>query len=89
MHIMSRVGVQVLDALGMSDIDFTGTQALAQALDALQHDGIRFAVARAGDHVRDNLSRSGLLERIGSDHFYPSVDEAVTAEVSTSRSDVA
>jgi sulfate permease, SulP family len=69
----------VLDALGMYDVDFTGTGALAQALDALQKDGVTFAVARAGDHVRANLSRSGLLERIGPDHFYASVDEAVAA----------
>jgi sulfate permease, SulP family len=69
----------VLDALGMYDVDFTGTGALAQTLDALQKDGVTFAVARAGDHVRANLSRSGLLERIGPDHFYASVDEAVAA----------
>ncbi|HEX3977398.1 MAG TPA: SulP family inorganic anion transporter [Solirubrobacteraceae bacterium] len=68
----------VLDALGMYDVDFTGSRALSQALDALTHDGITFAVARAGDHLKDNLARGGLLERIGTDHFYASVDEAVT-----------
>jgi sulfate permease, SulP family len=69
----------VLDALGMYDVDFTGSQALSQALDALSQDNIRFAVARAGDHLRENLARAGLLQRIGADHFYASVDEAVTA----------
>ncbi len=68
----------VLDALGMYDVDFTGTQALAQALDELGRDGITFAVARAGDHLKQNLGRAGLLERIGAAHFYSSVDEAVT-----------
>jgi SulP family sulfate permease len=72
----------VLDALGMYDLDFTGSRALAQALDTLQQDGIVFAIARAGDHLRDNLLRSGLLGRIGPDHLYPSVDEAVTAVAS-------
>jgi sulfate permease, SulP family len=69
----------VLDALGMYDVDFTGSRALAQSLDALGQDGVGFAVARAGDHLRDNLARSGLLQRIGAAHFYPSVDEAVAA----------
>ena len=68
----------VLDALGMYDVDFTGSQALSQALDELGRDGITFAVARAGDHLKQNLARAGLLERIGAGHFYASVDEAVT-----------
>jgi MFS superfamily sulfate permease-like transporter len=69
----------VLDALGMYDVDFTGAQALSLALDALSQDNVTFAVARAGDHLKANLARAGLLQRIGADHFYASVDEAVTA----------
>jgi sulfate permease, SulP family len=69
----------VLDALGMYDVDFTGSQAFAKALDELARDAISFAVARAGDHLKDNLARSGLLQRIGADRFYASVDEAVTS----------
>jgi len=68
----------VLDALGMSDIDYTGARTLGEVLDELDRDQVAFAVARAGQHMRDSLSRSGLLERIGEDHFFSSVDEAVT-----------
>jgi sulfate permease, SulP family len=68
----------VLDALGMSDLDFTGSRALARALDSLDRDQTTFAVARAGAHLRQNLARAGLAARIGDDHFYGSVDEAVT-----------
>jgi sulfate permease, SulP family len=71
--------VVVLDALGMYDLDFTGAQALAQALDGLEADGVRFVIARAGDHLRQNLARSGLLQRIGPDQLYPSVGEAIAA----------
>jgi sulfate permease, SulP family len=67
----------VLDALGMSDIDYTGARTLAEILDELDRDQIDFAVARAGQHVRTSLRRSGLEARIGVDHFFPSVDEAV------------
>ena len=71
--------VVVLDAIGMSDIDFTGSRALRNVLDELDRAGVPLAVARAGEHVRKSLSRSGLFDRIGSDRFFPSVDEAVTA----------
>jgi MFS superfamily sulfate permease-like transporter len=69
----------VLDALGMSDIDYTGSRALRKVLDQLDQDHIEVAVARAGTHLRQGLARSGLLERIGTERFFPSVGEAVTA----------
>jgi MFS superfamily sulfate permease-like transporter len=63
----------------MYDVDFTGIRALSQALQALRQDGVTFVVARAGDHFKNNLARAGLFEGIGADHFYASVNEAVTA----------
>jgi high affinity sulfate transporter 1 len=69
----------VLDALGMSDLDFTGARALAEALDELDSEHVVFAVSRAGEHARAGLARSGLLARIGADHLFPSVDDAVRA----------
>jgi SulP family sulfate permease len=81
-HARSRaigpVRLVVLDALGMSDLDFTGSQALAQVLDGLRRDDIEFAVARGGAHLRANLRRAGLADQIGGDRFFGSVDGAVT-----------
>jgi MFS superfamily sulfate permease-like transporter len=71
--------LMVLDALGMSDLDYTGSRALAEILDELDHEHIAFAVARAGGHACDGLRRSGLLARIGEDHLFASVDAAVCA----------
>ncbi len=71
--------VVVLDTIGMADIDFTGARALAAVLDELDRRHIAFAVARAGARVRASLDRSGLLDRIGAEHLYPSVGEAVAA----------
>ncbi len=67
----------VLDAAGMTDIDFTGTQTLHQLLDELERRRITVAVARAEGAVPRNLARSGLLERIGRDHLRNTVDGAV------------
>jgi high affinity sulfate transporter 1 len=69
----------ILDALGMSDIDYTGARTLGEVLDELDRSHVAFAVARAGEHAREGLRRSGLLTRIGEDHLFGSVDEAVRA----------
>ena len=73
------VRVFVLDAIGMSDIDYTGIRSMRQVIDLFERDGIAFGIARAGVHLHDSLQRSGLAARIGEDHFFSSVNEAVTA----------
>jgi SulP family sulfate permease len=67
----------VLDALGMSDVDFTGSRALSHVLDDCERQHVTFGVARAGDHAHEMLQRSGLAQRIGESHFYSSVNQAV------------
>jgi sulfate permease, SulP family len=69
----------VLDAMGMTDLDYTGACALRQTLDQLDHSGVSFAMARTDKTVRAGLARSGLLARIGEDHLFASVGEAVNA----------
>jgi SulP family sulfate permease len=69
----------VLDTIGMSDLDYTGAHALGQLLDRCEREHIEFAIARAGDRVLRSLERSGLMQRIGLDHCFPTVGAAVTA----------
>ena len=71
--------VLVLDTLGMSDADFTGSRALGRVLSYCERNQITFGVARTGGHLRESMQRSGLAARIGVDHFYPTVDAAVSA----------
>jgi SulP family sulfate permease len=78
--------ILVLDALGMSDVDFTGSRALSHVLDDCDRQHVTFGVARAGDHARDMFRRSGLARRIGESHFYSSVNQAVTALADEPRS---
>jgi sulfate permease, SulP family len=70
--------VLVLDAIGMSDLDFTGSREVARVLNTCDRSHIRFGVARAAEGVRRSMQRSGLEARIGATHFYDTVDEAVT-----------
>jgi len=78
-HAPGPVRVFVLDTIGMSDIDFTGTSAMSQVIDLCEREDIAFGIARSGVHLHDSLRRSGLAARIGEDHFFTSVNEAVTA----------
>lgn len=73
------IGWVVLDAIGMSDIDFTGCRAIADLLDRLSSEQIHFAMARVGERVLESLERFGILARIGNDRIYPSVERAVDA----------
>jgi sulfate permease, SulP family len=67
----------VLDLAGVHDIDFTGARALRALLDERKRAQMTVVLARAGDTVRHNLERAGLLGQIGEDHFFETVDEAV------------
>ncbi len=69
----------VLDVVGMHDLDYTGARALKDVLDELDRQHVSFAMARVGSHLRENLARSGLLQRIGPDRLFRTVDEAVKA----------
>lgn len=73
------VKVFVLDADGMSDIDYTATQRLTDLVRELKQQGIQIGVARSSHLVHRDLSHSGLLSEIGSDHVYPTVAAAVKA----------
>jgi sulfate permease, SulP family len=69
----------VLDTIGMNDLDFTGSRALAEVLGDLKRDHIAFGVARASESLRESMKRSGLYAQIGEEHFFPTVDGAVVA----------
>jgi SulP family sulfate permease len=69
----------VVDAAGMSDIDYTGAKIFKSVLVLLDSRKIAIAIARAGPEVVDNLEHSGILGQIGEGRLYETVDEAVKA----------
>lgn len=78
-HAEGTPRLLVLDALGMTDVDFTGARAMRYVLDKLDHEHVGIAIARSGAHLHEGLLRSGLLKRIGDERLFASVDEAVVA----------
>jgi len=73
----------VLDANAMSDIDYTGARILGALADELRHQGVTLAIARSSHLVHHDLKHSGLLESIGADHLFGSVEDAVAALAGT------
>ena len=72
------VKLLVIEANGMIDIDYTGSQVLRRAIAEWQMAGIEVAIARlSASHAREQAYRTGLIETIGQDHVFMSVDEAV------------
>jgi SulP family sulfate permease len=69
----------ILDADGISDIDYTGLKALRVLAAELERRGVAIGVARASHLVHHDLKRGALLQQIGSDHLFTSVEEAVAA----------
>ena len=69
----------VLDAEGISQIDATGIDALAQLVGELEKHDVTLVVARMRAELERHLDAAGLAEQIGDDRFYPTVRAAVEA----------
>jgi SulP family sulfate permease len=71
------VRVLVIDADGISDIDYTGLQALRDLTIELEKQQVRVGIARASHLVHHDLKHGSMLRQLGPDHLFTSVDEAV------------
>jgi MFS superfamily sulfate permease-like transporter len=66
----------VLHAEAIDDVDYTGAQTLLELADHLKERGIVFAVAEASDDLRRELDRFGLTDKLGTDHYFDSLQAA-------------
>jgi sulfate permease, SulP family len=69
----------VLDANGMSDIDYTGVRMLGELVAELERRKVATAIARSSHLIHRELKRSGLLQNLGPDRLFATVEEAVDA----------
>ena len=72
------VKLLVIEANGIIDIDYTGSQILARAITELKARNIVVAIARLSDNrAQTQARRTGLIDTTGPDHVFMSVEEAV------------
>jgi high affinity sulfate transporter 1 len=69
----------VFDAESVTHVDTAGLDALVELVDQLQAAEVEFRFADVKDHVFVMLNSGGTAERIGLEHFYPTITAAVRA----------
>jgi SulP family sulfate permease len=76
----------VLDAAGQDSLDITSAEMLKGLIVELKDEGIDIYIAEVHATVREFGERMELLEIIGEDHIFPTVDTAVRFIESSERS---
>ena len=69
----------ILDAAAIDDIDYTGGQTLSELADQLRERNVVLALCEVDDKVRTELDTFGIAAKIGAEHIYETVQEAVDA----------
>lgn len=69
----------VLNAEAVVEIDITALDALQELAQDLHRRGITFAMARVKQDLYALLQRGGIVERLGPEHFFPTLPSAVAA----------
>ena len=70
-----------MSAEPITDVDATAADALGELLDDLDQRGVELGFAELKGPVRDRLEPYGIVDRIGRQHFYRTVGEAVKSYV--------
>lgn len=74
-----KLKVIVLDLEAVDQIDATGEEMLSHMYSRLAEAGIEFYFSRVKFKVEDALKRSGLYDKIGTEHFYVKRTRAIKA----------
>ena len=69
----------VLNTEAIVEVDITAVDALEELRAELAGRGVVFAMARVKQDLLAELEPSGLLERIGREHLYPTLPTAIDA----------
>jgi SulP family sulfate permease len=77
----------VLNAEANIEVDITATDGLEDLRQSLADRDIVFAMARVKQDLRDQLARTGFIDRVGDERIFPTLPTAVEAyEKATGRS---
>ncbi len=74
-----------VDAEMISDVDFSGGATILDAVGLIQGAGTRLVFARVKSGVREQLRRYGVVDLVGDDAFFDSIEALLNAYRSRSR----
>lgn len=67
----------IIDAASITSIDASGIHALKEIIDVYKKHGITLYLTGVIGPVRDALSRAGIIQYLGEEHFFLDVSEAM------------
>lgn len=67
----------VIVANGISDMDASGEEALSLLIDRVRSAGVDLSFSGVNEVVMEVLKRTYLLEKIGQDHIFPTMEQAI------------
>ena len=67
----------IIAASGIGDMDASGEETLSLLVDRVRSAGIDISLSGVNESVMKVLERTHLIEKIGRDHVYPTMDRAV------------
>ena len=76
----------IIDAVGMTSIDTSGIHALREVIEEHQERNIALYLSGVIGLVRDVLHRTGITDRLGKDHFFIDINEALAYYVEPEKS---
>ncbi len=65
-------------------MDITGLQALEEAVDNFKKRGVAVVLCEANPRVRMKLQRAGILERLGTNHYFETFAQSIESAASAS-----
>ncbi|QJB56051.1 SulP family inorganic anion transporter [Pseudodesulfovibrio sp. zrk46] len=69
----------IIVANGINDMDASGEEALSLIVDKVRSRGLDISLCGVNEAVMAVLERTHLLEKIGKDHVYPTMETAICA----------
>ncbi|MEZ4526848.1 MAG: SulP family inorganic anion transporter [Desulfobacterales bacterium] len=69
----------VLVANGINDMDASGEEVLSLLVDNVRSAGVDISLSGVNESVMAVLERTHLIDRIGRDHIYPTMEKAICA----------
>ena len=68
----------ILDLDANDELDITSSEALEKLLDQLGDWHVRVGLAHVHSTTAEMMRRSGILEKVGADHIFPTLETAVS-----------
>ncbi|WP_419785261.1 SulP family inorganic anion transporter [Pseudodesulfovibrio sp.] len=77
----------IIVANGINDMDASGEEALSLIVDRARSSGVDISLCGVNEAVMSVLERTHLLEKIGPDHVYSSMEKAICGTHASAHSD--